>query len=148
VLARESYNFKLLQNNYDTTVLLSSPDVGRGYQALFDGDKALDKIYGQSKEIRIAIISITLSGDSVSKKAIVRFTKTAFDPQAGIAEMPQPYVATFAYDYKQRLTGPEKDLILNPMGFTVTGYRTDAEYTPPAAAQPVAVQPIMTEAVQ
>lgn len=132
VISRESYNYKLLQRDYDKVLLLSSDEVGRDYAASFDGDNSLDSKYGNTVELRIHVFSITIAEDNVGKKAVVRFSKslkrtdsTTIDP-SNISY----FVATFPYDYKPSMAGNEKDLIANPMGYKVVGYRVDPEMAP------------------
>lgn len=130
VVARESYNYKLLQTDYDTVLLLSSDDVGRDYAKLYDGADARDKKYGNSLEMRVKVLSISLSHDAVGNKAVVRYEKTVKRTDAEMAEPPQYYVATLSYEFKPSMRGKEADLVANPMGYKVTGWRVDAELAP------------------
>ncbi|MDI7776572.1 type IV secretion system protein [Asticcacaulis sp. EMRT-3] len=140
VIARESYMYRLLQTDYDTTLGLSTDEVARGYAKTFTGPNALDTKLGASTEIRVTILSITLSQDSVSPEAVVRFEKTTNHLQSGISDPPQVYVATLAYDYKPSMFGKEKDLINNPLGYAVTSYRVDPEIATSTEAQPPEAQ--------
>jgi len=127
VIARESYDWKLLQTDYDTTVAFSSPMVGRDYAARFDGDRAITRIWGANTERRVTITSIQMAPDSVSKKVVVRYTVQQRDLQTN-SQMPlEHYIATLAYEYHPQRTGKEQDLIRNPLGYTVISFRADPE---------------------
>ncbi|MGQ3054219.1 MAG: virB8 family protein [Roseateles sp.] len=140
VVARESYSWKLLQNDYDTVLALSSDEVGREYAKLYEGGNARDKKFGQSVEMRVKVLSVTLSHDDVSTKAVVRFEKVAKRQEADVADPPQYFVSTMAFEYKPSMFGKEKDLIANPLGYRVVAYRVDAEAaTPLPTVKPAAV---------
>ena len=126
VVARESYLYTLLQFDYDTTLGLSSDDVGRSYAKLFEGETAKDKRLGAATEERVKVISVVLPPDQVGK-AVVRFDRIAKRTNADQPDPPQTFVATMAYEFKPSMRGREKDLIQNPLGFKVTSYRVDAE---------------------
>lgn len=130
IVARESYNYRLLQNDYDTVLALSGEDVAREYARLYDGPNSRDKKYGASIEMRIKVLSVTLAQDDVGNKAVVRFEKTSKRTEADNADAPTYFVATFSYEYKPSMFGKEKDLIQNPLGYRVTSYRIDSEIAP------------------
>ena len=127
VVARESYEWKLLQADYNDTVAFSSPLVGRDYAARFDGPKAVNKIWGPNTERHVTITSIQLAPDAIGKKAVVRYTIQQRDAQSNTLSPTEHYIATIAYEYHPNRTGKEQDLIRNPLGFTVTGFRADPE---------------------
>ena len=133
IVARESYNYKLLQNDYDTVLALSSDDVGREYAQQYEGPNARDKRYGAGIDMRVKVLSVTLAQDDVGTKAVVRFEKSLKRNAQDAADAPQYYVATFPFEYKPSMFGREKDLIQNPLGYRVTGYRVDAEIAPVSA---------------
>lgn len=138
VTARESYLYKLLQTDYDTVLALSADDVGRDYAKLYDGPNARDKKYGTGIEMKVKVLSVTVSQDDVGSKAVVRFEKTAKRTEADQAEPPQYFVATMAFEYKPSMFGKEKDLIQNPLGYRVTAYRVDSEIAPVSGNAPAA----------
>ncbi|ESQ92561.1 virB8 family protein [Asticcacaulis benevestitus] len=137
VTAHETYMYRLLQADYDTTLGLSANDVGQAYARQFEGPDALDKKLGANSEVRVKVLSITLAKDATGTKAVVRFQKTLSHNESGVTEPPQFYVATLAYEYKPSQHGSEKDLIENPLGYRVTSYRVDSEITAPV---PLAAQ--------
>lgn len=130
IVARESYYYRLLQNDYDTVLSLSGDEVGREYARQYEGPNSRDKKYGASIEMRIKVLSVTLAQDDVGNKAVVRFEKTSKRTEADNADAPTYFVATFSYEYKPSMFGKEKDLIQNPLGYRVTSYRIDSEIAP------------------
>ena len=127
VVGRDSYDWKLLQSDYDDTIGFSAPKVARDYAARFDGPKAVNKVWGASTERRVVISSIQLAPDAISKKAVVRYTVQQRDTQTNTLQPIEHYIATLAYEYHPERTGREQDLIRNPLGFTVTAFRADPE---------------------
>jgi type IV secretion system protein VirB8 len=130
VVARESYQWNLLQADYDTVLTLSSDEVGRDYAKLYEGPDARDKKYGAAVEMRVTVLSVTLSNDAVGKKAVVRYSKATRRSDSTQVDPPQYFVATLAYAYKPSMVGKEKDLINNPLGYKVTAWRADSEIAP------------------
>lgn len=133
IIARESYNYRLLQTDYDTVLSLSSDEVARDYAKQYDGPNARDKKYGASIEMKVKVLSVTLARDDVGTKTVVRFEKTSKRTEAENADAPQYFVATMAYEYKPSMFGKEKELIQNPLGYKVTSWRVDSEIAPIAA---------------
>jgi type IV secretion system protein VirB8 len=136
VVSRESYDWKLLQADYNDTVAFSAPQIGRDYAARFDGARAVNKIWGQNIERHAVVTSIQLAPDVISKKAVVRYTIQQRDNQTNTLQPLEHYIATIAYEYHPERTGKEQDLIRNPLGFTVTGFRADPEIGGVPAVQP------------
>jgi len=127
VLARESYDWRILQTDFDDTVAFSSPQVGRDYVARFDGPRAITKVWGPNTERRVTVTSIQLAPDAVSKKVVVRYTVEQRDLQTNTSQPLEHYIATLAYEYHPERSGKEQDLIRNPLGYTVTMFRADPE---------------------
>jgi type IV secretion system protein VirB8 len=136
IVARESYSYKLLQSDYDTVLGMSNDNVGRDFARLYEGPYARDAKYGASIEMKVAVLSVQLSQNAVGHQAVVRFAKTTRRVDADSNEPPQYFVATLAYEYKPTMAGKEKDLLANPLGYRVTGYRVDSELAPIAAPSP------------
>ncbi len=127
LLGRESYDWKLLQTDYNDTVAFSSSQVARDYAARFDGPRAVNKVWGANTQRTVTVTSIQLAPDAISKKAVVRYTVQQRNLQANTLEPVEHYIATVAYEYHPDRTGREQDLIRNPLGFTVTSFRADPE---------------------
>ncbi len=130
VMARESYMYRLLQHDYDTVLALSADTVAREYASIFDGENARDKKLGSSTEMKVKILSVSLANDSVGPKAVVRFERTTKNIASEGSGTPQYFVATLAFTYMPSMTGKERDLIANPLGYKVVAYRVDAEMAP------------------
>ena len=58
VIARETYQYGSLQYDYDTTLALSTANIGSEYAKQFDGELAKDKRLGAENEELVNIISI------------------------------------------------------------------------------------------
>lgn len=138
ILGRESYDWKLLQADFDQTVAFSSPAAQRDYTARFTGAQALNKVWGPRIERRVSITSIQLAPDAVNKKAVVRYAVQQRDLQTEGLAPTEHYIATLVYEYHPDRTGREQDLIRNPLGFTVTRFRADSEIGGVPVTLPVA----------
>jgi type IV secretion system protein VirB8 len=130
IVSRESYNYKLLQADYDTVLGMSNDQVGRDFARLYEGAYARDAKYGASVEMKVAVLSIQLSNNGAGSQAVIRFAKTTRRVEADANDGPQYFVATIAYEYKPTMAGKEKDLMANPLGYRVTSYRVDSEIAP------------------
>lgn len=124
VLARETYDWYTLQNDYNKVGLLSSPNVGRAYAELFDGKNALDKKYGTNVKATVVVHSVVPSGDNVGT---VRFTKTIKRVDEEGPGISTSWIATVAYEYNNPALMPESKRLINPYGFQVLSYRVDPE---------------------
>lgn len=129
VIARESYYYPLLQADYDSTLALSADDVGMDYAKQFVGPDSLDKKFSDRYQVRINIISVVLPPNEHGK-AVVRYTKSLKQVKTAAVESEQTYVSTFSFEYKPSQKGAIGQLMNNPLGYRVTAYRTDAEFTP------------------
>lgn len=139
VTARESYSYRLLQQDYDTVLAMSEEDVARDYARLYDGPNARDKKFGNTVDMTIVILSLRPANSVAGDHMVVRFSKTVRRLDSNYSEPAQQFVATVRYSYLPSMAGQEKDLLLNPLGFKVGAYRVDAELaaTTPAASVPV-----------
>lgn len=140
VLARESYDYTLIQlRDWTTVYTMSSPNVAAEYSALHSPRNAASPFntYGQNQAIRVKILSIQLIGandGAMPKGATVRFQRSVFDKASAQAKPLDSRIATLEFAYKTNLSMDEKDRIENPLGFQVTSYRVDNDY---AAAPPI-----------
>lgn len=125
VLARESYDWQTLQQDYNTVGLLSSPNVASQYSQQFKGDDALDKRFGANVTSRVEILSVVLNTRGV---ATVRFTKTTKRVDDGAAAgVTSTWVATIGYEYQGTSRMSSTNRMKNPFGLQVTSYRVDPE---------------------
>lgn len=126
VVARESYNWRLLQTDYDTVLSMSSTAVAQDYTKIYEGPDARDKKLGPEHEMRIRILSVTPPPDARGRM-VVRFERQLQRVDSGPIEPPQSFVATLAFEYHVAVRAVEKQLLQNPLGFRVVAYRLDAE---------------------
>jgi type IV secretion system protein VirB8 len=127
IVARESYFYRLLQADYDTVMALSDDSVAKDYARIFEGPDARDKKYGNTVEAHIQIISLRPASTVAGNLMVVRFSKSVRQVDADFWEPAQNFAATVRYQYSPSMQGSEKQLLLNPLGFRVSGYRRDAE---------------------
>jgi len=143
VLARESYDLTLLnQGDWTTVQTMSSPGVRAAYTRQYSSinPDSLPKKYERDAAIRIKLLSIVLNGGGpgvTPKGATVRFQRSLYDKQSGATRPLDNKIATLSFTYKTNLDMDEQSRIENPLGFWVTDYRVDDDYssTPPAEVQ-------------
>jgi type IV secretion system protein VirB8 len=153
VLAREAYDAVLLNlRDWNTVLTMSSSAVANGYTSLYK-DREVDdpdnpnprKKYGHDKAIRVKINSMVLTGDGLDgtpKSATVRFQRAVYDKKTGATSVLDHKVATLGFIYKPTLRMEEQVRLENPLGFQVTAYRVDNDYSSPLPAEvPVAAPP-------
>lgn len=128
VIARERYNYRFLQQDYDTVKSLAGDIPWKQYSELFSGPKSLDRQFGENVLFTPEIVSITLTENAGQKFATVRLTVQQRDFRTESMLRTVHKVATIRYEYKPRLFISEQDAIENPFGFTVLGYQTDNEF--------------------
>lgn len=123
VRTREVYDWYTLQDSYDTTLLMSSPDVGRDYAGIFEGDDALDSVWGKRIKAQVRLLSKPIIKNNT---ATVRFEKTLKSVEDSRKGQSTTWIATLAFRYKTDAQSDEKRL-KNPLGFEVVSYRLDPE---------------------
>lgn len=126
VIARESYNYSLLQRDYDLTMNMSCDPIAQEYDKRFGGDKGLDKVLGAGTEYRVKVISISLPKDEPGK-AVVSFEKTTYHGIVPDTNPPSRYITTLSYELRPSMLVKEAVWIDNPRGFKVCAYRADPE---------------------
>lgn len=127
VIARERYDWYALQEDYDLVLMLSSGDVGKEYNALYQGDSARDTKLSNRTRVKVRILSVVPSGTG---SATVRYQTETGSPDGADKAQFNTYVATVAYTYSNNTAMPEKERLQNPFGFVVTSYRNDTEQFP------------------
>ncbi|MEW9625596.1 virB8 family protein [Rhodanobacter geophilus] len=143
VLARESYDLSLLNlGDWTTVQTMSSPGVRAAYTLLYTSTNpdGLYKKYGKDTAIRVKLLSIVLTGGGpgmTPKGATVRFQRTLYDKRSGGTQPLDNKIATMSFAYKSNLDMDDQSRIQNPLGFWVTEYRVDDDYSsaPPAEVQ-------------
>lgn len=136
LIARERYNFQLLQHDYDVVKSLAGDGPWKVYAKLFEGSNARDAQLGENTEITPTVLSITLNNNGT---ATVRYEiKTRQLRSTNNEPLITRHVATLRYSYKLQTGRREFELIDNPLGFTVEGYQTDPEFINKTPAAEVA----------
>lgn len=131
VIARESYYYRLLQEDYDTVYEMSDDEEKERFAAEYDGPNARDQRYGANTEISVRISSIQISSNAVGTQATVRFSTLLRSVGPGQPETTRYHIVTMAYRYQPGKFVPELQAVRNPLGFRVGPYRKSDE-SPPA----------------
>lgn len=125
VLARESYDYRTLENDYLKTRELSMPNVFEPYASQFGTEKdSLEMQLKDRKRITVELLSVVPNGNGV---ATVRFLKRLSDTGTGKVEAEDGWTARIGYEYVPTFTVEEAKRLVNPFGFKVTSYRVDQE---------------------
>ena len=138
VLAREQYNWWFLANDYDLVNRLSEPSAFAEFGAQFEGEKRLDKVFADTVERRVKILSVAPSA-VIPDQMVVRFERTTIS-RGQVVEAPTVFVVSLSFRYVPKSFGAEADLIRNPTGYQVFAYRRVVEV---AATTPVAAAAVI-----
>ena len=147
VLARESYDYTQIgAGDWNTVHVMATNNVTPEYRALHAPTK-LDspfKLYGNTKAIRVKILSISLHGNSndaviidgkgVAAKgpptaASVRIQRHLFEKNTGATQLLDSKIITMEFSYNPNLKMTDEGRVLNPLGFQVTSYRADNDFS-------------------
>ncbi len=79
-------------------------------------------VYGETSLIRVRVRSVTILNDTTAQ---VRFIRTLEEP--GMQPVVRAFVATVGFAFRPRTERTLEAVWKNPLGFTVTSYRIDAE---------------------
>ncbi|WP_225776487.1 type IV secretion system protein [Pseudomonas sp. Marseille-Q5115] len=117
IIHYETYDYFNQQTHYDAVGLMASPDVADEWRkARYTGDKALDKVLGDSQMDRVTINSRYV--DAAHGVATIRYTKQTKFKSRPLPEPPKHYIANIGYNYKKTLlTAAQRDI--NPAGYQV-----------------------------
>lgn len=86
-------------------------------------------IYSNRSRLKVSIVSITLLTETTAQ---VRFRKTL--ETQGERPVERDFVATVGFEFRPRVERNLQAVWKNPLGFTVTNYRVDAETLSPRGA--------------
>jgi len=125
---REVYDWYTLQSDYDHTLAFSSPAVQKEYNSLFEGDQALDTVWGKRIKATVHILSIV--DEEENKIATVRFEKVIQSVDSTAPGAATTWVATIGYRFLPHKKMAESQRLVNPLAFEVTSYRVDHELAP------------------
>lgn len=142
VLARESYDSVLLGlRDWVTVYAMSAGNIAGEYRAQFSADNPMNprKLYGTSQAIRVKISSIVLTKDGTGapRGATVRIERRVVNKGNGSSNALDNKIITMLFSYKNNLKMDDRYRIENPLGFQVTGYRVDNDYSTASPIQPL-----------
>ncbi|WP_172453173.1 virB8 family protein [Xanthomonas arboricola] len=155
IIARESFDLTIIgQRDWNTVSAMGSTNVVNEYRALHSANNPLRPLntYGKLRAIRINILSITLIGGKGQpyKGATVRFQRTVYDKNSTVSTLLDNKIATMGFVYQDNLEMNDSLRVENPLGFRVTDYRVDNDYSslPAAPAGGAVINPQPQSAVQ
>jgi len=143
VIARESFDIDMLQDNYRKVGLWSAERARSEYisgSQYSNPDSPLSR-YRRSDVVETRVKSVSRVGRNV---ALVRF-ETRLRTATGQAATPAAWVAAIRYRFSGEPMALEERFV-NPLGFQVVRYRRDAEAMPPdsvTAAPPLPAAPVI-----
>lgn len=142
VLARESYDSVLLGlRDWVTVYAMSAGNVTGEYRAQFSADNPMNprKLYGTSQAVRVKISSIVLTRNAAGAPvgATVRIERRVVNKGNGSSTALDNKIITMMFAYKNNLKMDDRYRIENPLGFHVTGYRVDNDYSTARPVQPL-----------
>ena len=132
VLARETFDVNDLRSSYHKAMLLSAPAVRDQYARDMRPtapDSPLRR-YHKTTQVKVTVKSVSLLGPH---SALIRFDTDRLE--AGQSPQRSSYGAVVGFRYLQR-SMPMAERFENPLGFQVTSYRRDVEWTPPPPPAP------------
>ncbi|MBV6807262.1 virB8 family protein [Xanthomonas euvesicatoria] len=146
ITSRESFDASTIgDRDWNTVVAMATGNVLGEYRALHAGNNPARPFntYGTSRAIRVNILSITLIGGSGKPYtgATVRFQRNVYDKASAAATFLDNKIATMGFVYQDNLEMSDTLRVENPLGFRVTDYRVDNDYSSlPAAPSSVSPQ--------
>ncbi|WP_045394970.1 virB8 family protein [Vibrio rotiferianus] len=122
---REVYDWYTLQKDYNTTLAFSSPNVKTEYASIYEGENALDSLWGKRIKATVNILSYIVEEDE--QVATIRFEKTIKNVEERDEGQSSIWIATISYHYNGHAEMTEEERDVNPLAFEVTSYRVDPE---------------------
>ena len=140
VTAREGYDWSWLNRDYNTVARMAAPDVFAPYAGMFNGQKGQNITDRLSDRIqwRLSIVGVrfppmvpsSAAANVRMREAYVSFDRQAYDVHEKVNVGPaQRFVASLRFEYRPKLLQTDAERIENPLGFVVTAYRLDAEFS-------------------
>lgn len=126
IQARERYVYRLQQEDFNFVVATSGESIGRDYALQYEEPNNKATRLKESLEERIVILSVQLTPGATGR-GTVRFKKIVWKQGQREPDSTTTYVADVAFDWKSTSGWGTNDLLLNPMGFAVVGYRATQE---------------------
>lgn len=128
IVARNSYEWETIQDNYNLVSLMSNRVVLNTYKSYIKAPNSPVTTFSDKKLIKINIQDVTFlpSTSKVRKLAQVRFSRDVVDIKGitAVGFEPTYWNATITYDYLFEIkTADERQV--NPLGFRITSYTED-----------------------
>jgi type IV secretion system protein VirB8 len=152
IRARESYDWTQIgARDWGTVFTMAEPQVASSYRELYSTRNPAGplQVYGKKYAIRVKILSLQLFGGDPKKGpsgATVRFQRSLFEKAAGTSRFLDSKIATLEFSYKPNLAMSEEDRLLNPLGFRVSAYRVDNDYSATPSVDDETTVPAVTGA--
>lgn len=125
VLARERYVYKLLQADLEFAVALSTPEQSKELIRPYEeGPQKKDVLLKDRVEERVRVLSVSITSEG---KATARFIKETFSAGITTPEKSESFIADIAFEWTGANGWTEANLLVNPLGFKVSAYRTTLE---------------------
>lgn len=124
VTERETYDVSDNAARIPQVLVTSEGQVAESLRALWNASAQgyPPALYGADSLIRVKVRSVTVLNDATAQ---IRFTRAL--EQAGMAPVERAFVATVGFRFAPRTERRLEAVWKNPLGFTVTSYRVDAE---------------------
>jgi type IV secretion system protein VirB8 len=124
VTERETYDVADNRERILRVLATSQDQAAASLRALWtrEADQYPPALYGEDSLIRVKIRSVARLNDTTAQ---VRFTRTLEQP--GLQPVVRAFVATIGFAFQPRVERTLEAVWANPLGFTVTSYRIDAE---------------------
>lgn len=128
IVARNTYEWETIQDNYDLVGLMSNRVVQSTYSNYIKSASSPVKIFSDKKRIKIEIQDVTFLPSSSKDRVLVqaRFSRDVLNNEGvtAVGFDVTYWNATMTIDYKAKIkTDDERKL--NPLGFQVTSYTED-----------------------
>ncbi|KIQ24658.1 virB8 family protein [Xanthomonas campestris] len=134
IISRESYDASTISDrDWNTVVAMAATSVLAEYRALHAANNVARPFntYGRNRAIRVSILSITLIGGKGKPftGATVRFQRNLYDKSSTMSTLLDNKIATMEFVYQDNLQMSDELRVENPLGFRVTDYRVDSDYS-------------------
>jgi type IV secretion system protein VirB8 len=130
VRSRERYQWLFLNEDMRQVARTTTPPAFADYHKRFAKGSSLADQLKRSTEWRITVIGVRFTAATRfgrAGEAIVTYDKEEYSADRDTVTARTRNVATFVYEYQPKVKLSEADRMENPLGFLVTGYRTDPE---------------------
>jgi type IV secretion system protein VirB8 len=124
VTERETYDTADNRERIPAVLATSQGQAATSLRALWTqaSDQYPPALYGEDSLIKVKVRSIAVLNDTTAQ---VRFTRQLEQP--GMQPVVRAFVATVGFAFQPRVERTLEAVWKNPLGFTVTSYRIDAE---------------------